>query len=503
MILRKPYAFLIKHFKLIHLFLTAIYIYLAFYTNSILTYYNNFISGNIGKLNAINYINSYYLIAIIVSIIISTIILILMIHKKKPKFLYIVLILIYIIIAALISMSMSGLNTIYFSVLDTQTLRLYRDLLRITLIVQYIIIAIILIRGLGFDIKKFDFVKDLNEMNIEITDDEEVELTIGNTNTITRKIRRYIREFKYYYIENKTFINIVILLLIIVLASTISIDKQVINKVYSEREIFTTDDFKFQVLNTYITNKSNTNETITNNTSFVIIKLEITSNNGEKTINTSNLILKTNNNVYTINNRYYAKFEDIGNAYRNQKISTTKNYLFIYNIPNDNLSKNMTLIYGEDKKISLNPIYLDKVDKTTNLKLTDTIDLSQTILSSGTITINKYELNNKYSYEYKYEINGKEYTSNLNISSTANTIIKLDISSSLPNKLTPYDIISNYGKIKYTKDNEEKTSKLLTNRTPGSYKEGLYLEVDKDLENADEIYLELIIRNKKYLYTIK
>ena len=199
MILRKPYAFLIKHFKLIHLFLTAIYIYLAFYTSSILNYYNNFISGSTGKLNAINYINSYYLIAIILSIIISIIILILMIHKKKPRFLYIILILIYIIIAAILSMSMSGLNTIYFSVLDTQTLRLYRDLLRIILIIQYIIIAITLIRGLGFDIKKFDFVKDLNEMNIEVSDDEEVELTIGNTNTITRKMRRYIREFKYYY----------------------------------------------------------------------------------------------------------------------------------------------------------------------------------------------------------------------------------------------------------------------------------------------------------------
>ncbi len=504
MILKKPYAFLIKHFKLIHLILAGIYVYLAFKVNSILSYYNNFTSGTVGKLNAINYINSFYLIAIILSIVICTIILILMHHKKKPKLLYIILIILYILIAGVISLSMNGLNTIYFSVLDAKTLRLYRDLLRIILIVQYITIAITLVRGLGFDIKKFDFVKDLNEMNIDVSDDEEIELTLNGTNVITRNIRRRIRELKYYYIENKTFINIIIIIVIVIGLFTLTINTQVINKVYSERETFTTDDFHFQVLNTYITNKSSSNKTIsTNNSSFIIIKMQVSPNTEEPEINTSNLILKIDNNSYTINNRYYNSFLDIGNAYRNQKINTTRTYLFIYNIPNEDITKKMQLIYGSDKKINLNPINLDETEDTINLSITNTLDLSSTILSSGTITINSYEVAKEFPYEYTYEIEGTAHTGTLQLSSTTNTILKLDITSSLPNNLTLYDLISTYGKIKYTIDNTEYTNNLTINKTPGSYQNGLYLEVDKEIEQAENIYLEINIRNKKYNYKIK
>ena len=45
----------------------------------------------------------------------------------------------------------------------------------------------VLVRGLGFDIKKFNFVKDLHELDIDVTDEEEVELTLGNTNVAKRK----------------------------------------------------------------------------------------------------------------------------------------------------------------------------------------------------------------------------------------------------------------------------------------------------------------------------
>lgn len=61
MVFRKPYAFLIKHFKIVHLILTLIYIYLALKVNGILKYYNNFISGTESKLNAINYVNNFYI----------------------------------------------------------------------------------------------------------------------------------------------------------------------------------------------------------------------------------------------------------------------------------------------------------------------------------------------------------------------------------------------------------------------------------------------------------
>ena len=207
LVFRKPYAFLIKHFKIVHLILTLIYIYLALKVNGILKYYNNFLSGTESKLNAINYVNNFYILAIVASIIICLIIYALMRYKKKPKLLYVILIVLYLTTAIIINISLNGLNTIYIDVLDVKTQRVYRDLLQIIIIFQYISICFTTVRALGFDIKKFNFQEDIAELEINVTDDEEVELTLGSTSNVQRKGRRILRELKYYYNENKLFIN--------------------------------------------------------------------------------------------------------------------------------------------------------------------------------------------------------------------------------------------------------------------------------------------------------
>ena len=161
LVFRKPYAFLIKHFKIVHLILTLIYIYLALKVNGILKYYNNFISGTESKLNAINYVNNFYILAIVASIIICLIIYALMRYKKKPKLLYVILIVLYLTTAIIINISLNGLNTIYIDVLDVKTQRVYRDLLQIIIIFQYISICFTTVRALGFDIKKFNFQEDI------------------------------------------------------------------------------------------------------------------------------------------------------------------------------------------------------------------------------------------------------------------------------------------------------------------------------------------------------
>ena len=504
MILRKPYGFLIKNFKIIHLILTGIYIYLVIKVSNLLDYYNNFINGTEGKLNAITHITDYYLIAIISSIVICLIIYALMRYKKKPKLLYIILIILYIIVAFIINMSYDGLNTIYMATLDTKTQRLYRDLLRIILVFQYISIAFTLVRGLGFDIKKFNFKEDLNELDLDITDDEEVELTLGNTEGTQRKLRRNLRELKYYYKENQFFINTIIVIAILILASTITIEKEVINKVYEEQEAVATEDFSFKVLDSYITNKSYENKKITDtDTSFVIVKMLISSNYEKKELNTANLILTTNNNSYTMSNRYYSNFIDIGTGYKGQKIDKNKQYILVFNIPNEDIKEKMQLIYLGNKKIDIRPESLDSINDTKNQKLKSTINLAETPLGIGSLTITSYELNQKFAYEYNYEINGQPYTGKLNIISLNNTILKLEITAQIPKTFTTFSLIDTYGEIKYKVAGVEYTSKVLNNKTPGSYNKGLYLEVDKEVANAENIWLELTIRNKKYIYNLK
>lgn len=504
MIFKKPYGFLIKHFKLIHLILTGLYIYLAIKVNGILQYFNNFIDGTASKLDAIHYINSNYIIVVSISIVICLIVYALMRYKKKPRALYLILVVFSILIAGMIQYSYHGLDTIYISVLDTKSLLLYRDLLRILIVFQYLSVAMVLVRGLGFDIKKFNFVQDLQELDLNVTDEEEVELTLGGTETLFRKLHRNFRELKYYYLENKVFILIILAIVIVVVSGGMFTTKEIINKEYQQGESFSTDEFQFQVLNSYVTNRGFDNQTIMeNNTSFVVVRMSVGSRNGKKELNTSNLILKVNQNHYTSNTKYKARFVDLGSIYQGQKIDNNNTYLFVFNINNDDIDKEMKIVYAEEKTVYLNPIFLDEIKDEEEKTLSDVIDLSKTSLGSGSLKIYSLDVKDKFSYPYQYEIDGKSYTNQLSISSTQNVILKLEIEAIYPYNMEHYSFFERYVTLKYKIGDEEYTSRALTNKTPGNYKEGLYLGVDKKVLEATNIWLDIKIRNTKYIYILK
>ena len=505
MILRKPYGFLIKNFKIIHLFLTGLYIYLLIKVNTILKYYNGYIAKTENRLNAIKLTTKYYLIAIILSIIICAIIYALMRYKKKPKLLYFILIILYVLIALVIKISYDGLQHIYiYNTLDGKTLRLYRDILRITTLFQYISIAFTLIRGLGFDIKKFNFKEDIADLDLNIDDEEEVELTLGSNEGLFRRIRKKIREYTYYYKENKLILLIITIAIIVIVAISSLLNTKVINKVYNEKETLRTDAFDFVVTNSYITNKNYKNIIISDNdNTYVIVKMYISPHEKGNVLNTGNIILKVDNNKYTIEEKNNDNFKDLGTIYLSQKILDSKEYIFVFNIPKVDNNKKMQLIYSEKNKINLFPKDIDNTSKETNLKLKEPLNLEETILGYGTISINSIEIKNTFTNDFEYEVNNKKYKSKLTIKSNSNTILNLKLTATLPNKFTIYELLNTYGKIKYKINNEEYTSSLMNDKTPGNYTEGLFLEVDKNIENATNIWIEIKIRNKAYIYTLK
>lgn len=507
MILKKPYAFLIKHFKLIHAILTILYVYLAFFVSSMLNFYNSFISDSTGKINAIKYISNIPYFIIILSIIICLVLFILMNYKKKPKFLYIILIIIYIAVFAVIWMASSGLNTIYNNLLETKTVLLYRDFLRIILIFQYGSIVLTTIRAIGFDIKKFNFSEDINELNIDVTDDEEVELVMGvNSHKLTQKMNRRIRELKYYYAENKIFVIVIIAVIILLGLSTITIDKKVINKVYQQGEIFESDNFKMEIIDSYITNTSYDGQTLRENGTFVVVKLYIEPKKTQSNLNTANMILKINNNKYSITKKYYNYLKDLGIGYKDQEIKSNKTYLLVYNIPTEEINNSMYISYtgsAKEMKINLSPKNLDKTESTKEFTIPTGLDFSDSILSGSTYQITSYEIQNKFTYNYTYSIDGTEYTGKKYITSPNNTILYLELTSSFNISTTNFDFLNDYAKIKYIQNETEYTNKILNDKTPGNYEKGIYLEVDKNLENADKIWIEFHIRNMTYKYILK
>lgn len=504
MIFKKPYGFLIKNFKIIHLILTGLYIYLAIKVNSILNYYNNFISDSASKLDAVSYISNEYIYVILASIFICVIIYILMRYKKKPRALYLVLIAFYLVVAILINLIYGGLEVIASSILETKTLLLQRDFLKISIVFQYLTIGVVLVRGLGFDIKKFNFVHDLQELGIDVNDDEEVEFTFGGTETFSRKVHRNLRELKYYYFENKVFINFSVLCVVILFIGSLFINNEIINKVYNEGEVFSTNKYQFQVLNTYVTKRNNYNKLIkSDESSFVIVKMNVGSLGDKIELNTANLILKIGNESFSISKRYLSSFIDLGMVYKGDKIGGMNTYLFIYNVEDEKIADRMQLVYAGDKKVNLNPVNLDEISGEKKLNLDEKADLTESSFRSGYLIIKSMDVKDSFNYPYQYEIDGKIFNSEIKIDSNRNSILHLVIDSSYPYGLSNYEFFNQYVDLKYKNDTGEYESLVMKDKTPGNYKKGIYLAVDKNVINAKEIWLEIKIRSYKYVYKLR
>ena len=59
MVIRKPYKFLIKNFKKIHLFLSFILIYVCYKSSVLLNYFNKLIEGTASRNLSLNYVNNF------------------------------------------------------------------------------------------------------------------------------------------------------------------------------------------------------------------------------------------------------------------------------------------------------------------------------------------------------------------------------------------------------------------------------------------------------------
>ncbi len=524
MILRKPYAMLIKHFRLIHFILLGLTIYLAFMSNDVLRFLNDFIANRTSSINATGYLSImvYPVIVLIVGICVA--IYYLMREKKKPKLLYLLIIIFYIVTMGVLIYSSVNLDIIENEILESSTLRLVRDILRVDVYAQYIAIAIITVRALGFDIKKFDFAKDINELQIDVSDNEEFEFMIGvNTDNLKRKGRKQLRELRYYFVENKLFITIILSVVAIVGIIMIILNINFTNKVYKEDENIQTALYNLVFTDTYLTKYSYNNKDIGyNDTSYVIVKFNINAiNQGTYQLDTNKFLLKVNNETIIPTKKYYEDLKDIALGYRSQKIdSNLKTFILVYNIDNEYLNKKMTLSYEEgyvkeegnwkvkQYRVNLNPVSLDK--ETTLIstsKLNEPITLTNSFYNETSFTINNYSINTRFPVTISYCTNNycSEKINQIIPTTNKATIISLTAENiNLNSQLSSLvDLITNYGKIKYESNGKEYTSKILNNVTPNNYNKEYYIEVDKDITSASKIWIELNIRNNQYQYILK
>lgn len=119
-------------------------------------------------------------ISIILIIVISAFVYLLMKWKNKSRNLYIFTIGFYFVLFILFIIYFNVFSNISLNQINVRGIRAYRDIIIIAYVPQYILLAFHVIRAVGFDIKKFDFKKDLEELDIAEEDQEEIEVTLGS-----------------------------------------------------------------------------------------------------------------------------------------------------------------------------------------------------------------------------------------------------------------------------------------------------------------------------------
>lgn len=351
MIVRKPYAFLVKNFKLIHLFISAIIVFLITRTNGLLNFFKRYLQNSLIEVDSYKYVSFFTFFSIFVLFFLVITIILLLKKKKKPILFYIVTVVLYFFVFVGFVYLSSFLSGLELKTVDRKSISMVRDISRFMLYGQFILLIPYVIRTFGFDIKKFDFKKDLEELDIDVTDNEEFELTIGvDRNKLEQKFRRKLRELKYYYLENKVFILIVLGVCFFCLLYNI-ISGIKITKSYAEGMEFSMDNFySITVTDSYITNyDKDGNDISINDNSYLIVKFNIRSNyNGIFTLDTNKFIISIDNNEYYANRTYYPYFTDYGVGYKEQKIkfNDEKNYILTYSIPSKYAGKKMKLVYN-------------------------------------------------------------------------------------------------------------------------------------------------------------
>lgn len=519
MILRKPYAFLIKNFKRIHFILFLLNTALSYYIYKIFKFYIDYEST--GKILYVDdlvteYIKPIMFILIGLSILMLITILVLLYQKNKPVRLYIVMLVYYIVLIVFLSIDSNYLNILQLEGLEPQLVRIFKDLNFLALLGQTIFSIILLVRAVGFDIKKFDFGTDIVELEIDVTDNEEVELTSGiDIDNLSGKSRKRAREFKYFYLENKGIIIGSIVILILSLSAFLYIKTNIVDVNYKEGDTLIFSKSEITVNKSYITNLDYKGENISP-TGYTFVIVDFTAKNitnSSKSLLIDNIRLETNKVRYNVNTRKYESFIDIGTGYTDQKIMSynAKTYIVVFLVKEEDITNDMVFMYADTntisgtkvtvnyKNVDITPTELNTIKNIDIVNIDNNMYYGLSLLKETNLKINSIQVGNRI----EYTLNNKS----LYLTSLNNTILKINydfvVDSSISYVSGFSDFINKYGKLSYTYDDKIYFFSII-NLTPPKYTDNnVFLEVNKQLEEAESVILIFTVRNVRYTYKLK
>lgn len=535
MILKKPYAFLIKYFRIIHLLLLIPIGYLISKTFNIVSFFRTYVVNNYST-HIINiageHINFFMYLAVLFIILAVIAIYYLMRQKEKSTKLYFFTLVYYIFLFILISVAHSILSGMERDIITAQVARAYRDVSLILCLPQYFFFIYILVRGIGFDIKQFNFADDLKDLEITDIDSEEFEFSVNVEGyKIKRNIRRFFREFVYYYKENKFVFSCIIAVAVIFIGTTLYLNFGVYNKTYRVTDRMTHNFFNIEIKDSMITNLAHDGTIIKDGKYYLVLKLYIENNSMTSyALDYTNFrLIIDNKNIYpTLDRGEY--FVDYGKPYHKEKIKkqTSDTYALVYELNKADLQNKYEIKILESieydignitphyKIIKLKPNEVTSVQTIDKLEIGKTINLKNTALGYTTFKVNNYQLTNSYTYDYEYCYSTNNCTTlkDMITPDTTETIEKttllvlnmdynLDKTTIYANNIRNNNkFFDNYLSIEYTKGNKTNIISL-KNRTTKKMKNNLVFELRDEVTDAEKINLLVTVRNKRYSIKLK
>ena len=513
MILRKPYALLIRYFQRIHLILILLCAYVFYKISTLKSFVGNFI--NTESYNAYyepisDYINFGLIISILLILVITITLIVLLIYKKKPWKIYILPVIEYIFMLGVLIYVYSFFNG-YNEMSELTTIMAGRDLLNILTIPQYIIFIIFGIRFLGIDLKKFGFKEDEEYLDIKEEDREEFEVNIEfDKDKITRNIKRFLRNVKYVYFEHRLICNAIIIILVVSLSGYTYYYFGILHKTYREGNTFSANYYDITINDSYLTDKDSTGTVINENANYNFLILNITVKNkaSRRGINIDRFRIMNKSNEFRYTTKDYDYFKNLGKPLDNTKELATndeRTFILVYRVDKD-IEPNKFVLYYQDvsngsllKKVKLNAHDLRNLETVREVNINETM----TFEDQTNITITSANLTNQTVYG-TYSCSGnscgpKDNTLTIN----KGKILELAFSSNTYNGESFVDFSNIHAKIEYENTKGNLNSIITTSLVNSYYGNYAYFRIPEDVNENGKINLVFTILDKKYIYHLK
>lgn len=518
MIIRKPYAFLIRHFRKIHILLLILCGYIYYKNMELTSFIAEFMDLQTYDAYAepiTKYVSGLALLIMVIIILGSLLLLILLRHKKKPWKLYLLPIAEYILIFATF-IAAKGFFDDYTGNLETAAIRAIRDFMTIATIIQYPTMILFLIRIFGVDLNKFNFQMDQEYLEMSQEDREELEINVEfDKDSLKRGFKRLSRNLNYFYQEHKLLVNSIITVVVLAFLINTYIFFFVTHKTYKEGQSLNSNGYTITLNNSYYTDKDYTGNVISELNSFVILDLTIKNNASMREIDLNKFhIMNGVSDYVTTDKTYGTEFQDYGETYEKKELRSGEefNLIMIFRVDKA-LSPNRFVLYYQEfnnkgepnlRKIKLKLNNVTKIEKQETVALGEPLDFTLE-KKDEQIIFDEYEFLSEAEYTYRV-CSSSTCTSNQGkyTAKKGYKVFKISFASTNFEGKDMIDFSTKYGKINYI-DNENKQS-VVEFKNPFNrvyYGKYLYTLVPEKMEEAKTIDLVYTIRNKKYTYKIR